>query len=72
MNAARMIRSAQRLAFPTFEPEALIELIKQLVKLDEHFIPSDPGCSLYIRPTMIGTRGSLGVTASTEVLLYVM
>ncbi len=34
-----------------FDPEALIELIKALVKVDEHLIPPPP-CSLYMRPTL--------------------
>ena len=34
-----------------FDPEAMIELIRQLVKLDEHLIPPPPN-ALYIRPTM--------------------
>jgi branched-subunit amino acid aminotransferase/4-amino-4-deoxychorismate lyase len=34
-----------------FDAEAMIELIRQLVKLDEHLIPPPPN-ALYIRPTM--------------------
>ncbi|GAA6005063.1 hypothetical protein JCM10207_008499 [Rhodosporidiobolus poonsookiae] len=72
LNMARMLRGAERMAFPSFEAEALIELIRKLVEVDERWVPTDPGCSLYIRPTMIGTRASLGVGPSTEVLLYVI
>ncbi|KAM0788975.1 hypothetical protein ACM66B_003047 [Microbotryomycetes sp. NB124-2] len=72
MNMARMLRGASRMGFPTFNGDDLIHLIKKLVALDEHFIPADPGCSLYIRPTMIGTRASLGVGPSDEVLLFVI
>ncbi|KAK4057933.1 branched-chain-amino-acid transaminase bat2 [Microbotryomycetes sp. JL221] len=72
MNMARMLRGAERMGFPLFNGADLIELIKKLVALDEHFIPTDPGCSLYLRPTMIGTRASLGVGASNEVLLFVI
>lgn len=63
---------AVRMGFPTVDGEVFIELIKKLVSIDEHWIPTDPGCSLYIRPTMIGTKAGLGVTASTSALLYVM
>lgn len=34
-----------------FDAESMIELIRQLVKLDEHLIPPPPN-ALYIRPTM--------------------
>ncbi|KAL8283128.1 hypothetical protein RQP46_005906 [Phenoliferia psychrophenolica] len=72
MNCARLNRSAARLAFPTVEPATLIELISKLVAQDEQWIPTAPGCSLYIRPTMIGTRATLGVGPSDEMLLFVI
>ncbi|GAA5825684.1 hypothetical protein JCM3770_002797 [Rhodotorula araucariae] len=72
MNMKRMRRSAQRMAFPDFDADELIALIKELVRVDERFVPDEEGCSLYIRPTMIGTRASLGVGPSTEILLFVI
>ena len=39
MNMIRFNRSAARIALPTFDSEQLIELVKQLVKVDERFIP---------------------------------
>ncbi|GAA5841192.1 hypothetical protein JCM9279_000572 [Rhodotorula babjevae] len=72
LNMRRMNSSAKRLAFPTFDGEALTDLIKELVRVDERFVPDEEGCSLYIRPTMIGTRASLGVGPSTEILLFVI
>ncbi|GAA6063301.1 hypothetical protein JCM10212_006711 [Sporobolomyces blumeae] len=71
-NMERMVNSARRLAFPDFSGEALEELIKKLVEIDSKWIPTDPGTSLYIRPTMIGTQAGLGVGASTDVLLFVI
>lgn len=52
--------------------DVLVDLIKKLVKLDEHWIPTEEGCSLYIRPTAIGSKAGLGVGPSSEVLLFVM
>ncbi|KAK4701709.1 branched-chain amino acid aminotransferase, partial [Phenoliferia sp. Uapishka_3] len=90
MNMKRLNKSAARLAFPTVDEEVLIELIKQLVAVDDEWIPTAPGCSLCtalqicrclirahvlladIRPTMIGTRASLGVGPSDEMLLFVI
>lgn len=71
-NMARMNTSAERLAFPAFDGAELIKLIKTLVKLDSDWIPTEPGYSLYIRPTMIGTQVGLGVGPSTNVMLYVI
>ena len=36
----------------TFDGAALLELIKELVRLDKHWIPKEAGHSLYIRPTL--------------------
>ncbi|GAA6009044.1 uncharacterized protein JCM10292_002463 [Rhodotorula paludigena] len=72
LNMARLNRGAARLAFPTLDGETLTELIKELLRVDQRWIPTAEGCSLYIRPTMIGTRASLGVGPSTEVLLFVI
>lgn len=72
MNMARLQRGCARLGFPEFDSAQLTALIRKLVALDEQWIPTDPGCSLYIRPTMIGTRASLGVGPSDEILLFVI
>ncbi|MBW0467335.1 hypothetical protein O181_007050 [Austropuccinia psidii MF-1] len=71
-NMQRMNQSAQRLAFPNFHGDTLIELIKKLVKLDGDWIPAEPGYSLYIRPFMIGTGPGLGVGPSKELTLSVI
>lgn len=72
MNMARMNRSAARIALPTFDGEALTELIKKLVMIDSEWIPKEKGYSLYIRPTMIGTQNALGVGPSSDALLFVI
>lgn len=72
MNMKRMNTSASRLALPTFDGDALLALIKELVKVDKHWIPQEPGHSLYIRPTMIGTQRALRVTPPDEALLFVV
>ncbi|SMQ46443.1 unnamed protein product [Zymoseptoria tritici ST99CH_1A5] len=71
-NMARLNKSVARIALPTFDGKAVIELIKQLVKVDERFIPSDRGYSLYIRPNMIGTQRTLGVGPPGSAMLYVI
>jgi len=40
--------------------------------IDARWIPALPGYSLYIRPTLIGTRPALGVAASTHAMLYII
>ncbi|KAG2370203.1 aminotransferase [Suillus spraguei] len=72
MNMKRMNISAQRLALPTFDGNALLACIKELISLDREWIPKEPGHSLYIRPTLIGTNGTLGVAPPSEALLFVI
>lgn len=72
MNMKRMNTSAQRIALPTFDEESVLDLIKQLVRTDKHWIPTEPGHSLYIRPTLIGTQKAIGVGPPNEALLFVI
>ena len=73
MNMKRMISSAARSFFPTFDSEQLIDCISQLICLDENFVfPASTNTCLYIRPSMLGTEATLGVDASSEGLLYVL
>jgi branched-chain amino acid aminotransferase len=71
-NMARFNKSAARIALPTFEPQALIDLIARFVKLESRFIPEKRGYSLYLRPTMIGTQKTLGISPPGSALLYII
>ncbi|KAJ7900090.1 aminotransferase [Mycena olivaceomarginata] len=75
MNMKRMNNSARphcAAAAQTFNGEALIDLIKKLVRLDQHWVPKEPGHSLYVRPTLIGTQKAIGVGPPNEALLFVI
>ncbi|KIY69012.1 branched-chain amino acid aminotransferase II [Cylindrobasidium torrendii FP15055 ss-10] len=72
MNMARLARSANRVALPPFNTEELVKLIKTLVNLEKRWIPTLEGYTLYIRPTIIGTRAGFGVAASDSSLLYII
>ncbi|CAG9943890.1 unnamed protein product [Clonostachys rosea f. rosea IK726] len=71
-NMARLNKSSARIALPTFDPEALIDLISKFVQLEAAKIPDQRGYSLYLRPTMIGTQKTLGVGPPGSALLYVI
>ena len=62
-NAQRMINSAERLCLPALEIEDFMQLISELVKLEEEWVPHNEGTSLYIRPFIIGNDETLGVHA---------
>jgi len=71
-NMARMNKSSARIALPTFNSAAMIQLIAKFAAMEERFIPSARGYSLYLRPTMIGTQRTLGVGPPGSALLYVI
>ncbi|KIJ14842.1 branched-chain-amino-acid transaminase [Paxillus involutus ATCC 200175] len=72
LNMRRLERSAARLALPPIDGDGTLELIKRLVLTEKRWIPTLQGYSLYLRPTIIGTRPSLGVAASDHSMLYVI
>lgn len=71
-NAARFNHSAQRMAMAQVDPEAHVEAIVKMVELEQRWVPSGEGQSLYIRPTMIATEPALGVHASSSYLHYII
>src|SRR5277367_2430344 len=71
-NMERFNKSSARIALPTFEPNALIDLLSTFAAMESRFIPSARGYSLYLRPTMIGTQRTLGVGPPGSALLYVI
>jgi branched-subunit amino acid aminotransferase/4-amino-4-deoxychorismate lyase len=72
LNMARLVRSAVRLALPEFEPEELLLLIKQLVALDRDWTPRAPGSSLYIRPVVSATNGTIGFKVEQAMVTVVL
>ena len=72
MNARRFNRSADRMCMPEVPEELFINGIEELLKLERDWIPSAPGTSLYIRPTMIAVEPALGVKPSDHYYFYVI
>ena len=60
-NILRMNRSAKRLCMAELPVDEVLEGIFELVRIEKDWIPTDPGTSLYIRPTMIANENFLGV-----------
>ena len=71
-NARRMQSSCQRLCIPTIPEEDFVEAVETLVRLEERWVPSLAGTSLYIRPFVFATDASLGVHASHSYLFCVI
>ncbi len=71
-NAARMQRSAVRMALPELPTEYFIESLKQLIAVDARWVPSAPETSLYLRPFMFAKEAFLGVRPAKKVNYYVI
>lgn len=71
-NAARLNRSARRLALPELPEEDFLEALRLLVATDESWVPDGEGQSLYLRPFMIATEEFLGVRPANEVAFKVI
>ncbi len=64
MNAKRTNDTNDRLCIPNLPVEDFVEAVKAIVKVDEDWIPTEDGTSLYIRPFIIATDEFLGVAPS--------
>ncbi len=71
-NAERLRNSCQRLMMETVDEEFFGQATRALVLLERDWVPTDPECSLYIRPTLIATDPFLGVRPGDEYAFYII
>jgi len=71
-NSKRLRDGAERLCMEAPSEELMLAGIRELVKLERDWIPTQKGASLYIRPTLIGTESFLGVRPAEEFLFFVI
>jgi len=71
-NMERLNISNDRLCIPLIDANFAIEAIKTLIKIDEDWIPSCEGTSLYIRPFIIATDPYLGVRPSDTYKFFII
>ncbi len=64
MNAKRLENSAKSLCIPPFDKDQFVEAVKEIVSVDQKFLPKKEGESLYIRPFIFGDGNFLGVHSS--------
>ncbi|MDL4771737.1 MULTISPECIES: branched-chain amino acid aminotransferase [Thermomonosporaceae] len=72
MNAARMNRSARRMAMPEIPEQLFVDALEVLVRADRDWVPDTQGHSLYLRPFMIATTRALGVNRPAQEYLFVV
>jgi len=71
-NVARFNLSARRMCMPEVDEGLFLEALKELVRLEQEWVPQSEGTSLYIRPTMIASEPMLGVRPAEKYLCYII
>ena len=73
LNAARMLRSAQRVCLPAFDPAELEKLMIKFAEVEARkWAPaSRPGTSIYLRPVLIATQPTIALQIPNQALLYI-
>ena len=72
MNFARMNSSGARLCMPEIDEGFALAALKELLKIERGWIPSEPGTSLYIRPFIIATDPYIGVRPSNTYIFMII
>ncbi len=71
-NFKRLNSSCERLSIPLIDEDFALEALKQLILIDQDWVPSAPGTSLYIRPFIIAMDPHIGVHASHSYLFFII
>ena len=72
-NARRFQNSAARMAMPELPEELFLESLRQIVDIDQRWVPQGGGEeSLYLRPFMISREVGLGVHPASSYTFYVI
>jgi branched-chain amino acid aminotransferase len=71
-NIKRLNISAERMCMPSIDVDFVLKALKTLVKLDQDWIPTKRGTSLYVRPFMFATDEFIGVRPSDSYRFCIM
>ena len=62
----RFVRSLDRMCMSIIPRETFVEGLKQLVELDQEWIPNTQGSALYLRPFMYASEARYGIKVSEQ------
>jgi len=71
-NAARLNFSADRMGMPNFPEDLFVEGLKQLVAIEQNWIPPQEGSALYLRPFMYADEPFIGMRAANNFKFIIM
>ena len=72
MHSRRLNASARRLCMPEVPEDLFLAAVRAVVHEDASWVPTEPGASLYIRPTLIASEAYLGVRPSKKYIFLVI
>lgn len=72
LNAERLNKSADRMGMPKVPEDMFVEGLKELVSIDQAWIPPQQGSALYLRPFMYATEAFIGMRAATSYKFVIM
>lgn len=70
-NCKRLNKSAERLVIPQIPETIFMDGLKELLKVDEAWIPTNEGSSLYIRPFMFASGNGFHASPADEYKLMI-
>lgn len=68
----RLLKSLERMCMPAIPEELFINGLQALLEVDQAWVPSSKGSSLYIRPLMFASESRLGVKVSDQYKFIIM
>ena len=71
-NFKRMNKSAEILCIPPIDEDFVLKALLKLVDVERAWVPSAPGTSLYIRPTIVATDPYIGLKASSTYRFFMI
>ena len=71
-NFKRLNQSNERVCIPPIDEEFALYALKELVRIDERWVPSSEGTSLYIRPFIFATDAHIGVRAGNHYMFIII
>ena len=72
MNWKRMQNGAARVCMTAPPLDLFCDMLIEFCKVESRWVPREPNCAFYLRPTLIGTEAFLGVRPSNDYLFYVI
>jgi branched-chain amino acid aminotransferase len=68
----RFQKSLERMCMPEIPESMFMDALHTLLTLDKKWVPSQEGCSLYIRPVVFASEAKLGVKVSEQYKFIIM